>query len=368
MPANPFKPTAGKNPPMLIGRDQVLEDFSEGIENGPGAPGRLMRISGARGMGKTVMLNALAAEARSRDWAVLEETASQGFCERLLAEAVPRTQVKKVSASPNVFGISFGGIDVERASLSLRDALGALAQKNGHGVLVTLDEVQDASLEEMRALSVAIQHVIREDGSVAFAFAGLPSMIESVVNGKTLTFLRRALPVELGPVSIVEVAVSLKSTMADSGMDIGSDTCRYLAEASHGYPFMVQLVGYYSWQVASNRRLTTVDRMTAEEGVAIARDRFDATVIEPALQRVSNAQLAYLLAMAEDGEGPSSTSVVAHRLGKTPQQVTPYRARLLSEDVIEAPVRGKVSFAIPCLSEYLNGNRERIEAELADGA
>ena len=39
MGVNPFKPTAGKNPPIFIGRDEVIEEFAEGLENGPGASG-----------------------------------------------------------------------------------------------------------------------------------------------------------------------------------------------------------------------------------------------------------------------------------------------------------------------------------------
>ena len=42
MNPNPFKPTAGKRPPMLIGRESVIEDFEEGLDNGAGAPGRLI--------------------------------------------------------------------------------------------------------------------------------------------------------------------------------------------------------------------------------------------------------------------------------------------------------------------------------------
>lgn len=53
---NPFKPTAGKMPPELIGRDQAIEEFRDGLANGPGAPEHLMRVSGMCGMGKTVML------------------------------------------------------------------------------------------------------------------------------------------------------------------------------------------------------------------------------------------------------------------------------------------------------------------------
>ncbi len=40
MNPNPFKPTAGKRPPILIGRESVIEDFEEGLDNGAGAPGQ----------------------------------------------------------------------------------------------------------------------------------------------------------------------------------------------------------------------------------------------------------------------------------------------------------------------------------------
>ena len=43
--ANPFKPTAGAEPPVLAGRKKVIDDFTDGLTEGPGAPGRLMRIS-----------------------------------------------------------------------------------------------------------------------------------------------------------------------------------------------------------------------------------------------------------------------------------------------------------------------------------
>ena len=49
MNPNPFKPTAGKRPPILIGRESVIEDFEEGLDNGAGAPGRLILITGNRG-------------------------------------------------------------------------------------------------------------------------------------------------------------------------------------------------------------------------------------------------------------------------------------------------------------------------------
>ena len=38
MNPNPFKPTAGKRPPILIGRESVIEDFEEGLDNGAVPP------------------------------------------------------------------------------------------------------------------------------------------------------------------------------------------------------------------------------------------------------------------------------------------------------------------------------------------
>ena len=76
---NPFKPTAGGEPPLLIGRERVIRDFDKGLDNGVGAPGRIMLITGARGTGKTVMLTVLGDKARAYKWDVIEETAPMVF-------------------------------------------------------------------------------------------------------------------------------------------------------------------------------------------------------------------------------------------------------------------------------------------------
>lgn len=76
---NPFKPTVGGEPPLLIGRERVIRDFDKGLDDGVGAPGRIMLITGARGTGKTVMLTVLGDKARAYKWDVIEETAPMVF-------------------------------------------------------------------------------------------------------------------------------------------------------------------------------------------------------------------------------------------------------------------------------------------------
>lgn len=79
---NPFHASFGVSPPLLVGRDGVLEDFVEALEDGPGSAGRATLYTGARGAGKTVMLNAVEDRAHEHGWLVISETATPKFIQR----------------------------------------------------------------------------------------------------------------------------------------------------------------------------------------------------------------------------------------------------------------------------------------------
>ena len=122
-PANPFKPTAGVMPPVLIGRRSVIEDFEEGITDGPGAPDRLTLITGPRGCGKTVMLTRLGDVARNRGWRVIDETASPDLCERLIARIAPRPgRLSEATIDPSVLGVGLGSVHIAPALRPTRRA------------------------------------------------------------------------------------------------------------------------------------------------------------------------------------------------------------------------------------------------------
>src|ERR1700712_5369877 len=87
---NPFHASFGVSPPLLVGREAVLESFVEALEDGPGSSGRATLYTGARGTGKTVMLNAVEELARRQGWLVISETATPGFIERMTGQQLPR--------------------------------------------------------------------------------------------------------------------------------------------------------------------------------------------------------------------------------------------------------------------------------------
>ena len=90
MDGNPFKPTAGKMPPVLVGRQLIIEDFREALRDGIGAPGRIMLVTGQRGFGKTVMLTEFRKIAKSEGWLTISETASDGLVDRLALALDPQ--------------------------------------------------------------------------------------------------------------------------------------------------------------------------------------------------------------------------------------------------------------------------------------
>lgn len=364
---NPFKPTAGKNPPLLIGRDAVLDDFLEGLEDGPGARNRLMRITGPRGSGKTVLLNALGGIAREHGWEVLDETSGSGLCDRICQRLASH---RRVAGAQLAASLPFVKAQVDLVSTQGTALLGELLlehteelDKRGAGLLVTIDEVQDANKEDMQTIAQAVQLCIRYDRNIALAFAGITLGVMSIIDGDGMTFLRRAVPEELGVIPISEVGVALRDTFESAGISLAEERSERLAEATGGYAYMIQLVGYHTFRSVRRHLADCPDVLDedAEAGIAAARRDFDASVIEVALMSLSPLSVEFLLVMSEDDEA-SNISVIAERMGRTTKGLSMVRQELVNQQVIEPVARGVLGFAIPYLREYLRANREELEA------
>ena len=364
----PFKPTAGGEPPLLIGRERVVRDFDKGLDNGVGAPGRIMLITGARGTGKTVMLTVLGDKARAHKWDVIEETASDGLCERLVSELCSKDSlIDKLTFAPSITiagaSVSLGEAELspKRMPETLRKAMSArldALEKRDAGLMISIDETQAASRADLIAIATAIQHQIREKRNVSIVFAGLPQMISDLFDDEVITFLRRARTNVLANVPIDEVKESFAQTFEDSGMSLDTSLVEKAAVATAGYPYMIQLVGYYIWDAADARESTVISKEDVDEGIREARVDLDNAVCVPELHGLSKNDKAYLEAMAVS-DGPSGTSEVAKRMGRSAKYAATYRKRLLDAYVIRQTDRGEVDFAVPFLREYLRGHMQK---------
>lgn len=360
---NPFTPTFGTSPPLLVGRDGDLQDFREGLVAGPGAPERATLVTGLRGTGKTVMLNAYEDAAGAEGWVVIAETATPGLIDRITHEHLPRllrehdprqteSHLSGVSL-PVGFGASREVTDLHVPRPGLRSRLMALADllsEQGGGVLISVDEVHRKGLTDLRELGTTIQHAFRERRNVAFVGAGLPSAVTDLLTDEVSTFLRRADRRHLRTVSPNDVARAIQVPIRDAGRDITPDALQIALEGTGGYPFMIQLVGLHAWRSVRDGDL--IEEHHALYGVDQARRKVGQLVHASALADLSDVDRSFLAAMAPD-DGPSRMSDIARRLGVDSSYAGQYRIRLISAEVIEPRGHGLVDFTLPGLRDYL---------------
>jgi len=374
--SNPFTPSFGVTPPLLVGRDDALDDFRIALDGGPGDPGRAILLTGVRGAGKTVLLNAFEDEAHRRGWLVISETARPGVVPEMTATRLPELLASATgdTTMSTVTGVNLtaagfgGGVTRQRqdrypVTPSLRSQLTQLADiqgGQGAGVLLSLDEVHREATEDLRAIAQTVQHLFREGRQLAFAAAGLPSAVEDVLNDAVVTFLRRAERFTLGSVSAQEVALALRAPIEDSGREVTDEAIATAIAGTQGYPFLVQLVGYHMW--AADPGSETIDAGQARVGVERAVRRVGRLVHEPALGGLSAVDRSFLAAMSLDDE-PSRMADIAQRLGVTGTYASQYRLRLISAELIVPAGHGRVSFALPYLRDYL---REHVAAVAFD--
>lgn len=357
---NPFRPTAGAEPPQLIGRTGILDEFIYGLRIRHGAPGLLSIFTGARGIGKTVMLGEAEDEARLRGWAVVSETATRGFLGRIgesmrhhaeeLGEGPPGRRITAVRVAG--FSVTTELPPEQQATWrELGDDLLRRLDEHGTGLLITLDEIHGADRDELAQLAASVQHFIRDGLPIALVFAGLPAAVSDLLNEGVATFLRRADRIDLHAAAIDDVADSYEDTFAALDHPLPTEFVRRAAAATGGYPFLIQLIGYHLWQLAE----ATAGPLASDDvdlAIDAARRRNTRVVIGAALATISHKDMEFLHAMAVD-DGPSSTGDIGERLGNRPNTIGNYRARLIDAGLIQPAGHGIVEFAIPGLREHL---------------
>lgn len=206
-------------------------------------------MPGPRGSGKTVLLCDLRDRARELGWKTAIVSAGPNLLLDLKDQIVESSLATNASVGVNA-GFVSAKFDVVPKESSLRKLLGSAA-KSSKGLFIAIDEVQDAPIDDMRAIASAVQLLIGEKVDIALAFAGLPAGVMDLINGKALTFLRRALPEDLAPINQVEVALSMGDSFIATGLTIEDDLLSRAAKATKGYAYLVQLVGYSIWQRAN---------------------------------------------------------------------------------------------------------------------
>jgi hypothetical protein len=396
---NPYAPGAGQRPPELAGRDDQLRAFAVVLERvARSKPERSIVLTGLRGVGKTVLLNAMRSAAVRARWGTgkLEARPDQRLRRPISAalhvavrelghpqsddvdhvlgvikafaqrEAATTTRIRDrwnpgidVAA---VTGRADSG-DIEIDLVELLSDVGGLAADVGRGVAIFIDEMQDLASEDISALCAACHEISQSGLPVIVVGAGLPHLPAVLSASKSYSErLFRYSRIDRLDRSSADLA--LQSPAKDEGAEFHDEALEAMYAATGGYPYFIQAYGKVAWDSAPGSPITGEDiRVSAPEAEAELAVGFFGSRYE----RATPGEREYLRAMAdaaqiavEDQEGPSlddsesvTTASVAAVLDRKPQSLSVARDALLKKGLIYSGERGRIAFTVPHFGRYL---------------
>ncbi len=391
---NPYAPGAGQRPPELAGRDRELQQFDVTLERvAAGRPERSMVISGLRGVGKTVLLNALRGQAVKRAWGTGKIEARPEQSLRLpLAQAVhagvrevahrhrdpdrvdavagvvksfaQRTELKDRKGfrwspptdAPATKGRADSG-DLELDLIELFTDVADLARDLGVGIGLFVDEMQDIAPAELAALCGACHEISQQSAPLVVVGAGLPHLPVALAASKSYAErLFRYVVVDRLPRDMADRALAAPAATEEVAFELEALDALY--ELTDGYPYFVQAYGKVTWDVAvgSPIRYADVKEAAPEAEAELAVGFFGARY-----DRATPAERDYMRTMAElggeTGDGPVSTADIATSLRRKPQSLSPARDGLIKKGLVYSSERGTVAFTVPHFGKFLRGQR-----------
>jgi len=399
---NPYAPGAGQRPPELAGRDDQLRAFNVVLERiARSKPERSIVLTGLRGVGKTVLLNALRSAAVRAHWgtgklearpdqrlrrpisaalhiAVRELGHPQGdevdhvlgvikaFAQR---EAAPNARIRD-RWNPGIDVAAVSGRadsgDIEIDLVELLTDVGGLAADVGRGVAIFIDEMQDLGPEDVSAVCAACHEISQSGLPLIVVGAGLPHL--PAVLSASKSYSERLFKYScIDRLDRMAADLALQLPAKGEGAEFQQEALEAMYAATGGYPYFIQAYGKVAWDSAPSSPITVEDiRVAAPEAEAELALGFFGSRYE----RATPGEREYLRAMADaaqiaaqDPAGPGlddiesvSTASVATVLDRKPQSLSVARDALLKKGLIYSGQRGRIAFTVPHFGRYLRAN------------
>lgn len=389
---NPFRPGAGHQPPYLAGREAEKQEFFRLLEQKIILEN--MVLTGLRGVGKTVLLEALKPFALDSKWlwvgADLSEAASlreEHMAIRLCTDLSLVTS-SVVAAAEQVRPFGFGtdvetvehrldyrtlmhiyeqtpGLALDKIKTVLETAWAALAPTGIRGIVFAYDEAQnlaDHAEKEQFPLSLLLdtfQSLQRKGFPLMLVLTGLPTLFPALVASRTFSermfrvvFLDRLLDDDSRE-AIQRPIASTKGAMRLSNQSV--DT---IVKMSGGYPYFIQFICKEVYDAFIQRMDKGRD---ARVPISEIMQKLDTDFFAGRWGRATDRQreLMFVIAHLESSGDEFSVQGVVEKsrvmLEKpfSSSHVNQMLVTLSTQGLVFKNRHGRYSFAIPLLADYI---------------
>lgn len=381
---NPFRPGVGLRPLYLAGRDPSLRRFSAMLRSAPEQPAS-MRVTGLRGVGKTVLLGAFAECAKEANWepAELEFQPSHNTNEALqdtLTALLRRTQERlsrfeRLRAAAGRALRVGGGLSVTWEDVSLSISPGSeresdLAReifetvelavaKGREGVVLLLDEAQLIRDERSRhgehPLSLLIAPLValqRQELPLAVVLCGLPTLAANLQQARSYSErLFRGEEVDSLPTD--EALAAFSHPLEEAGRTADEGVAEELVDEVEGYPYFIQLWGSELWDAADLAGIDRLSKGLLDEARPEIYQRLDRDFYEPRVSTLTPAEQDVLLVSASCPYPPLRAADLGKASAKTPGNVNVLLGRLTEAGALYRVRKGEYEYTAPKFRDFL---------------
>jgi GTPase SAR1 family protein len=380
---NPFAPGAGAPPPELAGRDELLETVRVALARiRLGRAAKSVLMIGLRGVGKTVLLDRMCADAeaagiqtvrieapetrslpgilapqlriallrlsrnaRAKDLATRALRALAGFAKSL---KVKYQDIEVGLDYDPEAGLADNG-DLEHDLQALLEAAGTAARSAETALALFVDELQYVREDELAALITALHRTAQRQLPVVLVGAGLPQLPGQMGNAKSYAERLFDFPT-IGPLAPSAARDAIIKPIEHEGAQITDEAVALILERTQGYAYFLQEWGKHAWDASESSPIMALD---VERATVSAVATLDESFFRVRFDRLTPSERRYLRAMAELGPGPHRTGDIAEVLGKQSSALGPTRASLIAKGMIWSPLHGDTAFSVPLFDAFM---------------
>ena len=402
MARNPYQPGVGTTPPYLADRELQLQRFRGYLRDFP-EKRRNVRLSGLRGVGKTVLLKEFRDAAREHDWVVIRrdltarlrqedafataiaddlDTAIRAFSNMAKLRALlagARRAVGEITVGlPDGTSISVKpGTSRSFCASVLEDRLGEalvqvgrLAAKAGRGVAFLYDEahtLHDQPRQHQYPLGALLGAFVQAQDQeepplpVMLVVSGLPPLVQNLQAARS--HAERLFRVEelgnlaLEPASQDEpspAAVALIRPAADTGIPFEPDVAQKVAVDVDGYPYFIQKYGEALWDAADAADLDAITAKLYASTRLRVQAALDAEFFENRYLDAPRAdQLTLRVAADVGGERFEIAKLAAQFQSRNANATQQSVNRLLKSNHVYRVSQGSYAYTAPLFGDFV---------------
>jgi hypothetical protein len=347
-----------------------------------------MRVTGLRGVGKTVLLGEFQGIAEQGGWAsaTLELQPGHNATEPLVAaltgvardtrERLSRTErirqaVGGAAKKAGTLGLGWGDFTLtydptpdqprEDLSQALFEVVETAVAKGRSGFVLLLDESQvvrdEAKRQGEHPLSLLVSSVValqRHEVPLGLVLCGLPTLTGNLLKARSYTE-RMFRGEEIGSLGRDDAREAFAQPLAEAGGEVRADddlVDRVIDEVE-GYPYFIQLWGAELWDAAE---IGEVDRLTTGLLDTVRPDiyrRLDLDFYDPRVDTLTPAEQDVLLGTAFADYPPLIVSKLNDAIDKRPTNINVLLGRLVDNGVLYRIRKGEYDYTAPRFRDYL---------------